>query len=169
MHYQRGIIIFFNVLNLILLACFFELLAFPFMPFRYSKSEWIKEKDFTFEYNRFNKTRKIVSMYARGVSGKTYVLMCKGEELSTMDLKTPFLLHISEDRIFHLPVKAMPNQLGKSFLLKDFVPIVFLCCFGIILTCILFFYHKNLSGQVIILFLLNISILLYFIYMAIQA
>lgn len=166
MNSQRKVILIFNVLNLILLACFFELLAFPFMPFRYSKSEWIKEKDLTFEYNRFKKTRKTISMYARGVSGKTYVLMCKGEDISEIDLKTPFLLHISEDRIFHLPVKAMPHGFNKSYFLKDFIPIVFLCCFGIILTCVLFFYHKNLSGQVIILFLLNLSILVYFIFLA---
>lgn len=154
------------MLNLILLACFFELLAFPFMPFRYSKSEWIIEKDLTFEYNRHEKTRKTISMYARGVSGKTYVLMCKGEDVSYLDIKTPFLLHISEDRIFHIPVKAMPNEHGKSYLLKEFVPVIFLSCFGIILTCILFIYHKNLSGQVVLLFLLNLFILVYFIFLA---
>ncbi|MCX8080507.1 MAG: hypothetical protein N3F09_04630 [Bacteroidia bacterium] len=165
---SRYIIYSFNVLNLILLACFFEVLAYPFVPFRYTKTEWIKEKEFTFEFNRYSKTRKLISMYARGSTGRSYVLMCKGKSISELDIKTPFLLYISEDRIFGLPVKAMPEGVNESFLLKEFVPVIFLCCFGILVTSILFFYHKNLSGQVAILFFMNIAIVAYFIYLSLK-
>jgi len=153
-----------NILNFILLFCFFELFWFPWIPFHSDEIHWIKETNYTFEYNKKKKIQEAISLYAHAENGKIYTLMCHNAPLEQVKVKTPFMLEIDRDYIFRIPVKARVSGKTDTYLIKDFIPVLFLAIFGIIHNVILVVYNKNLGHEVFLLGLLNLAILVYLIF-----